>query len=281
MTGAHAEQVTDAVSRHGEGPVWDERSGSVRWVDMVNGTVHRFDPRDGSETRARVAPFVAAIRPRRRRGWVVATGDAFLLTNEQFLEERRIRVVEDPALRFNDGTCVRDGAFLCGTAGAAGSGRLYRLDRTCVVSTVLDGVSISNGIGPDPAGEGVFYVDTPTRRVDRLVFREGGRVERRPFADLREYDGMPDGIAVDSAGGVWVAMWGAGTVLYIDPEGRVAGRIELPTPHVSACAFGGPDFAHLYITTSTMGLGNPDERAGALFRAEPGVPGLPPETFGG
>ena len=34
-----AEQVTGPVTYHGEGPVWSERWGGLRWVDMLAGDV--------------------------------------------------------------------------------------------------------------------------------------------------------------------------------------------------------------------------------------------------
>ena len=34
-----AEQLTGSVAYHGEGPVWSERWGGLRWVDMLAGDV--------------------------------------------------------------------------------------------------------------------------------------------------------------------------------------------------------------------------------------------------
>jgi sugar lactone lactonase YvrE len=34
-----AEQLTGPVAYHGEGPVWSERWGGLRWVDMLAGDV--------------------------------------------------------------------------------------------------------------------------------------------------------------------------------------------------------------------------------------------------
>lgn len=270
------------VVAHGEGPVWDERSGRLHWVDMVNGTVHHVDPqkpeRQGS---TRIGPWVAALRPRERGGWVVATDAEFLLTDASFVVEHRIPVVDDARLRMNDGGCAPDGSFLCGTAGPGSAGSLYRLAPDLDVSVVTGDVAISNGIAADPRGDGVFYVDTLTRRIDRLRLVDGVLRERVVFADLTTRAGLPDGIAVDAEGGVWVAMWGAGEVIRVDERGEVSDRIAVPTSHVSACAFGGADLSELYITTSSQDLPAPEPAAGALFVARPGVRGLRPVAFGG
>jgi sugar lactone lactonase YvrE len=34
-----AEQLTDVCTYHGEGPIWDEPAGILRWIDMLNGSI--------------------------------------------------------------------------------------------------------------------------------------------------------------------------------------------------------------------------------------------------
>jgi len=55
--------------------------------------------------------------------------------------------------------------------------------------------------------------------------------------------------------------------------------IELPTPRVSACTFGGARLDQLFITTSAFNLDGSHDLAGAVFRADPGVAGLPASCY--
>ena len=71
-----------------------------------------------------------------------------------------------------------------------------------------------------------------------------------------------------------------------DPSsGEILGRVELPTSHVTACAFAGPGLDELYITTARHNLSaeqlaeEPD--AGALFHAKVGVRGTSFTRFQG
>ncbi len=58
--------------------------------------------------------------------------------------------------------------------------------------------------------------------------------------------------------------------------------VELPARMVTACTFGGEGLDELFITTSREGLEPGDDPlAGALFRAVPGVSGLPIRAFAG
>jgi sugar lactone lactonase YvrE len=96
---------------------------------------------------------------------------------------------------------------------------------------------------------------------------------------------VPDGLTVDAEGHLWVARWGAGCVVRVDPDGTIVGRIDLPVSQVSSCTFGGPDLDDLYITTAHEDFTPEDlarePLAGGLFRCRPGIGGLPPIPFAG
>jgi len=73
-----SERVTDAVAYHGEGPVWSERWGGLRWVDMFAGDVLSLAS-DGTVTREHVGEIAAAVRPRRDGGAVIGVERGFAL----------------------------------------------------------------------------------------------------------------------------------------------------------------------------------------------------------
>lgn len=279
-------QITAPVADHGEGPIWDAGAGLVRWVDMPAGIIRELDPAAGGALvvphATRVADFAAIIRPRTNGGWIVCARDAILLMDASFGLERTIAVPMAPGERFNDGTTAPDGSFYCGTMELGGAGRLFRLHPDGRLETVLTGLTISNGIAPTPDGERMLYVDSTTKRVDVFGLDADGLHDRRVHIDLADVEGDPDGIAVDTTGGVWVAMWGGRCVRGYDADGGLVAIIDVPTIQPSACAFVGDDLRTLVITTSTQDLApGQDALAGALFAAEPGASGLPPLPFAG
>ena len=94
--------------------------------------------------------------------------------------------------------------------------------------------------------------------------------------------GRPDGLTVDEQGGVWVALNGGGAVRRYDPNGLLSEVVEVPTPKVTACTFGGSDLDQLFVTTSQEDLEpGADPLAGSLFRAVVGVRGVPVREFAG
>ncbi len=279
-----AEQVTDVVAYHGEGPVWSPAWGGLRWVDMLAGDVLTLDD-DGAVGRRHVGSVVAVVRPRRGGGAVLAVERGFALEDPDGTLTNLDPVWTDPSVRMNEGGCDPDGRFWCGSMAydkRAGGAALYRLDPDGSVHRVLDGVTISNSLEWSPDGSLAYYDDTATSRVDVFDYDPAaGLTGRRPFVELTGGE-RPDGLTVDADGGVWVALNGSGVVHRYRADGVLDGFVELPTAKVTACTFGGPALDQLFITTSREGLA-PDEDpiAGSLFRADVGVAGLPVREFAG
>ncbi|MET0901972.1 MAG: SMP-30/gluconolactonase/LRE family protein, partial [Acidimicrobiales bacterium] len=158
-------------------------------------------------------------------------------------------------------------------------GHLYRLDTDRTVATVLSDVTISNGLAWSTERDEAIYVDSPTQRIDRLEFDPvaGTFEERRPWVTIDADDGMPDGIALDADGGVWVGLWGGGAVRHYGADGSLDEVIEVPVRNVTACALADGD---LFITTSAVD--DPDNAiAGAVFHAPVGVAAAPLGAFAG
>lgn len=182
----------------------------------------------------------------------------------------------------NEGGCDPDGRFYCGSMAydfEPGAAAIYRLDTDQSVRRVVAGVTISNGLEWSPDGTLAYYADSATGRIDVFDYDcEGGLTNRRLFVTIDA--GSPDGLTVDSQGGVWSAVWGAGAVHGYSSDGVLSAVIEVPASQVTACTFGGDDLMDLFITTSRENLPEAAEpAAGAVFLARPGVPGRPVRPF--
>jgi sugar lactone lactonase YvrE len=279
-----AEQLTGPVAYHAEGPVWSSAWGGLRWVDMLAGDVLSLDP-DGTVRRSHVGDVVAALRPRRGGGAVLALERGFALEDADGVRTTLDPLWTDAGVRMNEGGCDPDGRFWCGSMaydGRPGGAALYRLEPDGSAHRMLDDVTISNGLDWSPDGSLAYYADTATHRVDVFDYdRDAGLTGRRPFVQFPD-DGRPDGLTVDADGGVWVALNGAGAVHRYDPGATLDGVVEVPAARVTACTLGGPRLDELFITTSREGLGPDDDPlAGSLFRVDAGVAGRPVREFAG
>jgi sugar lactone lactonase YvrE len=125
----------------------------------------------------------------------------------------------------------------------------------------------------------VFFIDTPLRRIDRLVVQDGSIVSREAWADLAESPGVPDGMTIDDDGCLWVAMFDGGCLLRVSPTGRVDQQIDLPVSWPTSVAFAGPDSDTLLVTTGRSERDDPASPGGSILALDAGVTGAPTYPF--
>jgi sugar lactone lactonase YvrE len=289
------ELAQDARAILGEGPVWDERTGRLHWVDIRAGLVHRYAPADGSDLVLDVGQPVGSLGLGASGGLVLAIRDGFaLVPHGSDLIDQVVDVEKELARnRMNDGGCDAAGRFWAGTMASlweqeSNAGALYVLEEvgaSLVATQVIGDITVANGIDWSPDGRLMYYVDSPTQRVDVFDFEvdTGALRTRRVFAEILSSEGLPDGLVVDSDGCVWVALFGAGRLRRYSPAGRIDLEVQLPVTLVTSAAFGGSDLRDLYITTAKHKL-TPKERddqtyAGSLFSCRPGPTGKPANRF--
>lgn len=287
-----ADLVLDVRASVGEGPVWDERTQTLVWVDIMNNSVHVFDPASGEDRAVDVEQPVGAAALRERGGLVLALRDGFALMDPDLCDLHWVAKVEAdlPTNRMNDGKCDAAGRFWAGTMAFAvtpGVANLYRLDPDYRVTRVLSDITLSNGLDWSRDNRHMYYIDSTTQRVDAFDFDlEHGTLEnRRAVVSIPSEVGLPDGMTVDAEDCLWVAVHGGNAIHRYTPDGELERIVRVPARHVTCCAFGGPDYGDLYIASMTYGL-SPDALreqplAGALFRTRPGVYGRPSYRFAG
>ncbi|MFJ7099804.1 SMP-30/gluconolactonase/LRE family protein [Streptomyces albogriseolus] len=273
-----------AEAELGEGATWDPATGRLLWIDILGARVHTYDPATGRRTVRRTEQHVGAVKPRAGGGLVLNLRDGVGLIDpdDTFRWLHREPVA---GRRGNDAAVAPDGSLLAGTMRydeALGGGTLTRVTGDGEATVLLDDVTVSNGTGWSPDGRLMYYIDTPTRRVDVFDAGEDGTIGgRRPLAEIEEGAGFPDGLTVDADGCVWVALWDGGAVRRYTPDGELDRVIELPVPRVTCCAFGGPGLTDLYITTARVGLTAPHPLAGSLLVVPRAGKGVAQPVFAG
>ena len=279
-----------------EGPRWHAERGELLWVDILGRTLHRGRPGpDGalaSVETITVDRHVGAVAPATSGGYVLAAATGFLYVDDAgAVRELAQPAAGDRDVRMNDGACDAHGRFWAGTMAydeSPGAGTLYRLELDGSCTTVLRGLTISNGIGWSPDGATMFLADSGTGRVDAFDFDAGsGDISRRRTIIAIEEPGVaPDGLTVDEDGGIWVALWGGGAVRRYRPDGALLTAVPLPVDRPTSCAFGGRDRSTLFVTTARHGLDDAalsrQPHAGRVFRIEGlGVRGAPCTPYRG
>lgn len=279
------ETAVRAAAELGEGPTWDAAGQRLIWVDILSCRVHFLSPGSGRSGVLATEQHVGAAKPRTAGGIVVNLRDG---VGRYDAAGAFSWVVHEPVpgRRGNDAAVAPDGSLWAGTMRydtAEGGGTLSRIAPDGGARTVLPSVTISNGIGWSPDHTLMYYIDTPTRRIDVFTVTEDGDVtDRRPLVDTRGLGGMPDGLTVDAAGCVWAAFWDGGAVHRFTPRGAVDRTVRLPVSRPTACAFGGADLTDLYVTSARNGVDPAAEPLAGSVLVLPGAgQGLPQPAFAG
>jgi sugar lactone lactonase YvrE len=138
---------------------------------------------------------------------------------------------------------------------------------------VKPGLTIPNSIGFSPDHKTLYFTHTTQSQVLAWDFDAStGAVSNERVFYQHEGAGSPDGFRVDTEGNIWHAFYGGACVLKISPEGKVVGKVELPTRNVTCTEFVGTE---LFITTANddEGEGESKEYGGGLFRVDVGARG--------
>lgn len=279
----------------GERPVWDAAAGSLIWVNILAGHLHRYRPGAGDEVVHIAGVAVGAAGLRAGGGYVLAAADGFRLVGADGTPDGD--PVRPPGMagdiRFNDGACDPAGRFWGGTVARdrrPGAGALYRLDADGGIATMLEDVTESNGLGWSPDGGTFYYIDSgeprPRIRAFPCDLAAGTLGPRRDLVQPPAEHGTPDGLTVDADGCLWVAFWGGHAVRRYSPGGELLAELPVPVSQPSCPAFGGPDLEDLYVTTAWENMTQAQRAAEPLAghvlhtRVED-VRGQPAGQFGG
>ncbi len=168
--------------------------------------------------------------------------------------------------RCNDGSCDSYGRLWIGTMQMnfkAGAGSLYCIDKDLNIHKKLDHITISNGITWSPDGKRLYYIDSPTQTVQSFLFKQetGEIIFEKNAIHIPIELGIPDGMAIDEEGMLWIAHWGGFGIFRWNPfNGRLLDKIDIPVPNVTSCAFAGENMDHLIITTAIENLNEAERK---------------------
>ena len=274
------ELMADYRCETGEGPLWHPMERQVYWSDIPRGRIFRLNPFSRRHEQIYEGRIVG--------GYTIQSDGSLLL----FMDRGTVAVWRDGKLkylvnemegetdnRFNDVAADPAGRVFCGTMPTdTRSATLYRMDTDGSVTTVLEGVGLSNGIGFSPDQKQMYYTDSLARKIYIFDYDidSGDITNQRVFVETPDDGSIPDGMTVDAEGYVWGARWDGSSLYRYNPDGEQVVQIQFPAKKVSSVIFGGVDLTDMYVTTA--GGGNKAEEgpgAGGLFRLNVGIQGKP------
>jgi sugar lactone lactonase YvrE len=251
------ELLIDTPLKVGEGPCWDEATGTLLFVDILAPALFRFDPESRKLHRYAMPHAIGSFGLAAGGRAIVALRNGVHLFD--FATGKFDFIVHPepdmPGNRLNDGKVAPDGRFWVGSMDdrpeKAPVASLYRIDRDGRSTRMLDGLTVSNGLAWRPGGTTMFHSDSRQRFVETFAYdpATGAIADRKTIRMLEEADGRPDGAACDAEGFYWSAGVSAGCLNRIAPDGTIDRKVKLPVAAPTMPCFGGPDGKTLYVTS--------------------------------
>uniref|UniRef100_G3MNN5 SMP-30/Gluconolactonase/LRE-like region domain-containing protein n=1 Tax=Amblyomma maculatum TaxID=34609 RepID=G3MNN5_AMBMU len=288
----------------GEGPHWDERSGTLLFDDAHAHEIVRYDPDTKTETEViRLDEEVGNLIPyaEDNRKLLVCMGSGVyrldMDTKKKTLLAEMLDTDSPVATRINDGKCDALGRLWAGTMPLKvdiegmvhGKNNLWSFSKG-QLKHKLDNISLSNGITWTADNRTMFYNDSVPGKTYAFDYdlASGEISNQRVLADFSvtpgyQQLGIPDGMTIDVNDKIWLTCFSAGLVVQIDPEtAKVLNKIRFPAKSTTSCCFGGKNYDTLYVTSASFlpDASGPDD--GLLYRVtELGVKGKPAFEFAG
>lgn len=260
----------------GEGPVWHAARNSFFWVNVEGKTLFEQEWNSGLVKQYTFPQRISVAVPGREDELIVGLQGGvarFHLTTKSLTYITDLGINWD-TIRCNDGRADHAGCLWIGTMpldGHEGTGNLYCMEPNGNYSIQQPGVMISNGMAWTADNSLFYYTDSATHEIWCYNNLHGSISNRRTVITIPEHLGLPDGMAIDVEGMLWIALYGGSGVGRWNPHtGEMTDFITLPVPLVTSCAFAGKDLNRLMITTAAGNGG------GHVYTAVPGVKGTLP-----
>jgi len=270
----------------GEGPIWHAAKKTCYWVDIEQGILYGYNWLTQQTSTWQFDYKLTMV--------IECTGDHLLLALDTSLARftpetgRLVWLVDiEPGItanRCNDGASDSKGRLWAGTMHRQHqheAGSLYCIDEHLTVTKKVAKVSISNGLAWSLNNKRLYYIDSPTQKVQCYLFEEetADIIFEKTAIHIPVELGGPDGMTIDAEGMLWVAHWGGFGVYRWNPlTGELLTKVEVPAPHVTSCAFAGEHLDYLLITTARENMTEEAltayPQSGNTFIVQPGVPGV-------
>lgn len=276
----------------GEAPLWHPLDGYLYWLDLAGARLHRMEAQGSVETR-RIdcsPPLGAIVAGPAAGGLILSALDGLWLYDwtSNTLQPLCHPEAWRDGISYNDAKVDRAGRLWIGTSDLAEQeprGALWCWTPGAPPLLADAGFTVVNGPAFSPDGHTLYLSDSVGRRILAYdVAPDALRLtNRRVFAVMDDDEGYPDGLTVDTEGGVWVAHWDGWRVTRFSPQGERSLRVPMPAPRITSLTFGGKGLATLFATSARLELDAAMLQAaplsGSLFAVDAGFAGVAERPF--
>ena len=267
----------------GENPLWYEHASVFLWTDIMKGTIYAYSLETGIvrpvlESQFQIGAFVIDRDDNlvllTEKGLIRAQykGIAFQLDWESLMP-----IALNPDERFNDAIVDGKGRILAGSKRESNTGgKLFCFEAGMPHKILLEGLSISNGMGFTEDNKILFHTDSGPKKITAYQYDIVDASITNPTLVYQSTDfSTPDGMTVDTKGSLWTSCWGGGKVAQLDLQGNTLQTISIPAIQCTSLCFGGKDYDKILVTSASIGILEHSQMDGKCYIIENCTQGKP------
>lgn len=244
-----------------EGPVWDNREGSLYFTDFPSNRIYRWSKSDGLHIFREHSDSACGLAFDQKGRLLCAEAVSRSVTRLErnghisiLAQKWKGKYLNSP----NDIIVKSDGSIYftdpyspdVGNKKETKENGIYRISQQGEVKLLAD-MNRPNGLTFSPDEKYLYIDDTNEQLIRRFQLKEDGTLtDMGIFAKMEDSwgNGAADGMKADEKGNLFVT--GPGGITIWNPLGKVMGRIEFPEIAANLC-FGGKNRRQLFVTAQT------------------------------
>lgn len=276
----------------GESPLYRASDDTFFFVDIKNQLVHSVPAKKGWESKRTyqldecitrlhvVIDRLDVLAVQTKLGLALLSLDSGTL--KPITDIRHQDDSLDKKVRMNDGGIDARGRWWAGSMALDEEtpiGRLWSISKyaaqheNLAILELADLVDtpVPNGPVWSPDDKTMYACETPAGKVFQFDYdtETGKATNKRLFVQLED-GGMPDGMAVDVEGHIWIAANSQGKLVRVSPTGKAVAICSVDGAKMTSCpVFGGEDMKTLFITSIAA-----EGSTGHVYRVDVDVPGV-------
>lgn len=277
----------DADDYMGESPIWSVRDQALWWVNCENPpAIRSWSPTTGEERQWTMPRRVGGIAFKASGGLLVVLSDG-VYDFDPHTEELQLRAKSSlpDDVMLHECQCDHQGRLWVGgydhayaTDRDTDRAAYFRLDGS-ELTPMIEGIAVANGLAFSPDGKTMYAADSGRRTTYAfdLAPGNGALSNRRDFLSVDPSEGFIDGATIDAEGGYWLALVASGEVRRYHPDGSLDLTISVPFSNPTKPAFGGPDLATMYLTSTKLMIRSDSPKHqgnGGVWAISPGFAGV-------
>ncbi len=241
----------------GEGPVYDPSSNALFWTDALGEKVYHWDMHQIEPAVYSDGKRFSCLCLHRDGGLIAGSSDGLYYLNKKGYRKLDFGPGNELLTDLNDLEADPSGNLWITQEKFREdepykTGHLIRIGTNGEVMLADQGYHLGNGMAFSPDGHYFYAADTIQRTICRYPFINGNLGPKTVWFSLPFGSGLPDGLACDSDGNVWLACFGGGTILRIRPSGKDFETFELPVSQPTSLCFAGPDLDRIFLTSAAL-----------------------------